>query len=193
MDYNFFLDTKSSKQWKKIGTGRRSGVAVPVFSLLSKKSAGIGDFYDLKFFADWCKSCGFSIVQLLPVNDLGFDFSPYNSVSSFALEPAYLSLLQLKNVSKWKYGKGIRGLRKRFSSDSERIDYNVKNEKLKVLRTIFEVEGKKNNEKLGLFVEENKFWLRDYALYKVLKEKQNGNTNEDTNRNLEYKERNKYI
>jgi len=105
------------------------------------------------------------------MNDLGFDFSPYNAVSSFALEPMYLSLSKLKNVNKIKHRKKITGLRKCFSPEPGRINYDIKEEKLKLLRVIFDNDFREDNSELAAFTEKNKYWLRDYALYKVLREK----------------------
>ena len=65
----------------------QSGVAVPLFSLYSKQSIGIGEFLDLIPFARWTAFCDFNIIQLLPVNDTGAESSPYSARSAFAMEP----------------------------------------------------------------------------------------------------------
>lgn len=65
---------------------------MPLFSLRSKRSCGIGEFEDLIPLIDWCKEKGFDCLQLLPLNDTGDDPSPYNPISSCALDPIYLSL-----------------------------------------------------------------------------------------------------
>ena len=70
----------------------QSGVAVPVFSLHSQDSVGIGEFLDLVPFGAWAKKCGLSIIQILPVNDTGFESSPYSARSAFALNPAFIRL-----------------------------------------------------------------------------------------------------
>ena len=71
---------------------RMTGVLSPLFSVYSKRSQGIGDLEDLKLLVDWCKKCGLSIIQLLPMNEVGSTFCPYDSISSFALEPMYVAL-----------------------------------------------------------------------------------------------------
>jgi len=68
------------------------GVNTPLFSLRTEKSGGIGEFLDLLPFIDWVATCGFNTIQLLPINDLGRDASPYNALSAFALNPLHLSL-----------------------------------------------------------------------------------------------------
>ena len=76
---------------------RTAGVVVPVFSLRSERSYGVGDFGDLRLLIDWACATGMKVVQLLPVNDTTThgtwsDSYPYNIVSCFALHPHYLDL-----------------------------------------------------------------------------------------------------
>ena len=75
------------------------GINTPLFSLKTEKSSGVGEFLDLIPLIDWCKTLGFSIVQLLPLNDSGLDPSPYNALSAFALNPIFISLHALPFVS----------------------------------------------------------------------------------------------
>lgn len=74
-----------------------SGVAVPVFSLRSEESCGIGEFLDLKKLADWCVATGLKLIQILPINDTTTDGGwsdsyPYKSISTKALHPIYLNM-----------------------------------------------------------------------------------------------------
>ena len=68
------------------------GVAVPLGALYTKNNSVIGEFGDLKPFADFCKAAGISIIQLLPVNDTGTQSSPYSGLSAFALHPIYIRI-----------------------------------------------------------------------------------------------------
>ena len=70
----------------------QSGVAVPLFSLRSKNSIGIGEYLDLIPFAQWSKLCDFNVIQLLPVNDTGAEASPYSARSAFALNPVFINI-----------------------------------------------------------------------------------------------------
>ena len=78
--------------------GRKyAGTAIPVFSLRTKDSFGVGEFHDLKLMADWAAATGQHIIQLLPINDTTMtrtwqDSYPYNANSSFALHPQFLHL-----------------------------------------------------------------------------------------------------
>jgi len=74
-----------------------AGVSVPIFSLRSDDSFGIGEFNDLKKLADWCVMVGLKLIQILPINDTTTDGGwgdsyPYKSVSTKALHPIYLNL-----------------------------------------------------------------------------------------------------
>lgn len=83
------------KIWNQIDTSPKHGVCVPLFSLHTQESCGIGEFLDLIPMIDWCISCGFQILQILPINDTGSCSSPYNSISSIALNPLHLSISAL--------------------------------------------------------------------------------------------------
>jgi len=101
---------------------RSAGVLAPLFSIYSGKSIGVGDFSDLKLLIDWAKSSGNSIIQLLPMNEVGLLFCPYDSISSFAIEPAYVTISPKKKEN----------LKKTFPAGKPYVDYSVKKEKVKI-------------------------------------------------------------
>ena len=177
-DYSSLLKTVSRKQWGEIGTQRRAGVAVPLFSLHSKNSVGIGDFLDLKSAVDWCKLTGNSILQLLPLNCMGNNNAPYSAQSSFALDASYISLNDVIGVDITKFQKDILRLRTQFSivagSDgASRVDFGVKKEKLDLLYNMFRnrIVNDETERSFRKFKEKTaKYWLDDYVMYRVLKE-----------------------
>ena len=126
IDYSFLKESKTADKWERFGMRRRAGVAVPLFSVRSRKSIGIGEIPDIKTIVRWCELTGNSILQLLPLNDTGFDFAPYNSVSSFALDPMYLSIQTLKEVNFAPFKKDIRELRTKFQKEKDKVDYAIK-------------------------------------------------------------------
>lgn len=130
----------------------------PLFSVYSKNSLGIGDFDDLKLLVDWCGSAGLSILQLLPMNEAGSTFCPYDALSSFALEPMYISL-------KTKKGRPPSG---------GLVDYSIKEEKIKRLWKIYLKDIKTSSKEFSGFVKRGSYWLEDFALFKVLKKYQAG-------------------
>ncbi len=90
---------------------RGAGVAVPVFSLRSENSFGVGEFADLKLLADWGKKAGLKLIQLLPINDTSAthtwqDSYPYAAISAFALHPIYLNLAAVAEREKQKAAGG---------------------------------------------------------------------------------------
>src|SRR5438477_12618357 len=69
-----------------------AGVLAPRFALRTETDLGIGDLEALRQFIDWAAGVGFKLVQLLPINEMGGDHSPYNAISAVALEPTTLYL-----------------------------------------------------------------------------------------------------
>jgi 4-alpha-glucanotransferase len=164
------LNTPAGKQWENIGARHHHGINVPLFSLHSDKSCGIGEYTDLLPIITWCKEIGFDIIQLLPLNDTGENPSPYSSISAFALNPIYLGLIDLP------YVKNDSELMQRISAmqrlnQSQRVDYKaVLSEKNVFLREYFKKYSEKviTTDPYKNFVIEND-WLYPYALFKTLK------------------------
>lgn len=175
IDYSNLLGKVSGRQWREIGTQRRAGVATPLFSVYSKNSVGIGDFADIKLLVDWCKSTKNSILQLLPLNCMGNNNAPYSAQSSFALDASYISLENVQAVPIEEFKEKISLLRQLFpivtnSDGSSRVDFDIKREKLKILKDMF-FKANLNDKRFLDFKEKTaKYWLDDYVLYRSLKE-----------------------
>ena len=174
VNYDEFLKSRCARQWRRIGVQRRAGVNVPLFSLYSQKSIGVGEFGDLTLLADWCVRTGMSLIQLLPMNDVGYDFRPYDGQSTFALDPMHLSLENIAGISPASFAAKMEALRSRFPCKPPRVNYAVKKEKLLLLREMFQGVSKKLPAVFRTFCREQDYWLRDYALFRVLKEKNQG-------------------
>src|SRR5436190_22166095 len=69
-----------------------AGILAPLFALRGENDLGIGDLGALREFIDWAAEIGFKLVQLLPINEIGTDNSPYNAISAMAIEPTTLHL-----------------------------------------------------------------------------------------------------
>jgi 4-alpha-glucanotransferase len=167
----YLLSTRSESKWKITGTHRRAGVLLPLFSVYSKNSLGIGDLHDLELVIDWAVLSGNSIIQLLPMNDLGSIFCPYDSTSSFALEPMYISIFKLASAKNKAIEAQIKKIKSLFPTGEKHVDYKIKKEKMRLLRLIYDLEGIGDMELFNKFKEENSYWILDFALFKVLKEK----------------------
>ncbi len=161
-----------------IGNAKCAGTLVPVFSLKSKDSFGIGDFGDLKKFIDWVAITKQRVLQVLPINDTTIthtwtDSYPYCSISIFALHPQYADLRSLPKIADVKTAKRFEALRKKLNALPQ-IDYEqVNNAKNAYLAAIFAQEGKKTMEskEFKAFFSENEGWLVPYAQYSFLRDK----------------------
>lgn len=162
-----FLNTLARPQWLKIGLARRAGVATPLFSIHSASSVGVGDSEDLKKLVDWCEVTGLTLIQLLPLNDVGFNFWPYDSQSIFALEPMHLALDHLTGIPSEKYSAVIQTLREKFPCHGIAYDSRIKKAKLELLRRIFIENSHRLPPAFQAYVETERFWLEDYVLFKA--------------------------
>jgi len=148
---------------------KRAGVLIPLFSVYSKNSFGVGDLGDLKKAIDWVAQTGNSIIQLLPMNDMAGLFCPYDALSAFALDPLYISLTDLVLPKDRSIKRQIETLRKQLILNKKYVDYSVKNEKLRILREIFSLDSAADSDNFSRFRSDNVYWLLDYALFKTLK------------------------
>lgn len=160
------------------GAWRGTGIAIPVFSIRTKNSLGVGEFTDLKPFADWTKSMGMNLIQVLPVNDTNaqkswVDSYPYKAISVFALHPQYLNLNSIQGFEKAVDQVTYKRERKRLNALSV-VDYEAVMElKLKWARQIFDQEktGFLQNKDFLNFLESNQHWLKPYAAFCYLRDK----------------------
>ena len=153
-------------------TWRAAGVVVPVFSLRSEHSYGVGDFGDLKRLVDWAVATGMKVIQLLPVNDTTtdghwHDSYPYNITSCFALHPHYIDLEQLGELkSKQKmtaYRRQQRELNALPQSDYEAV-HRVKSD---YVADIFDERGEQvlATKEFKAWFNDNGEWLKAYAAW----------------------------
>ncbi len=141
------------------------GFNTPLFSLRTKSSSGIGEFLDLIPLIDLCHETGFSIIQLLPLNDSGHDPSPYNAQSAFALNPIFISLQTLPFITADDL------LPFHTINELKEVAYeDVLNQKMDFFRKYFDSHfpALKDDISYKAFVETTT-WLKPYALFKVLK------------------------
>ncbi|MBU0548341.1 MAG: 4-alpha-glucanotransferase [Candidatus Omnitrophica bacterium] len=161
-----FSNIISKDSWMNIGFKKRAGVLVPLFTVYSKNSFGMGDLGDLKRIVDWAKLTANSIIQLLPMNEVGPLFCPYDALSSFALEPAYICLKDFSSLKEKQFNPGFK--------DNFNVDYAVKKEKLQLLWDVYLGQDLSEEFAFEDFQRENAYWLLDFALFKVLKDSYQG-------------------
>lgn len=147
-----------------------TGTAIPVSTLRSEKSCGIGEFLDLKYFGNWCKETGIDIIQLLPINDTGFQSSPYSALSAFALHPVYISIMDLPEAKGFKKEFDI--IKKRWDAKHEVHFNSVLKDKNNLLKKIYKNSmGKIKKSKNIKTWEKDNSWIKSYAVFSLLKEK----------------------
>lgn len=155
-----------------------AGTQVPVFSLRTRKSAGIGDFGDLKTMIDFVASTGQKVLQLLPINDTTIthtwtDSYPYSCISVFAIHPQYADLHALPELKDAKARAEAEKTRAELNA-LDKIDYEKVNDfKINYLRQIFNQEGEKmmKTAEYKAFFQDTELWLVPYAQYSYLRDK----------------------
>ena len=154
-----------------------TGVAIPVFSLRSAQSFGVGDFSDLKSFADFAAKSGMDLIQILPINDTTTfmdwrDSYPYRAISVFALHPIYFDMAAVRDVL----------------TAAEKVDFDAQQKTLNALDAIdYEavLAAKWHYIKIGYekmsktvfasmafldFFAKNRNWLEPYAAFCYLRD-----------------------
>ena len=157
---------------------RGAGVAIPVFSLRSQKSFGVGEFSDMLLLVDWAKETGLKLLQILPVNDTTAnhkwtDSYPYAAISAFALHPLYINL---EKVAGKEFSSIVKPLKKKKKQLNElaHFDYEqVMKFKLSVLKELYTASKNvfKNDAGYFAFFEMNREWLVPYAVFSYLRDK----------------------
>lgn len=149
-----------------------AGTLIPVFSLRTRGSFGVGDFGDLKMMIDWVAETHQKVLQVLPINDTTSthtwtDSYPYSCISIFAIHPQFADLRQLPAVADKEKAAAFETLREELNQLPQ-IDYErVNNAKIEYLRVIFEQEGGEVLKSAGFkaFLKESAHWLVPYAQY----------------------------
>lgn len=167
---SYLTHSPAAKQWEDIGIKHHHGIAVPLFSIHSSQSYGIGEYPDLLLLIDLCCSIGFDVIQLLPINDCGLGTSPYSALSAFALNPLFLGLSNLPHFEEYPLlTEQLKSLPK--FSQAQRIDYiQVRENKNRFLRAYYQLAGAQILESKG-YQEFTKSapWLRGYGAFEILK------------------------
>ncbi|MDB4498051.1 4-alpha-glucanotransferase [Gammaproteobacteria bacterium] len=157
-----------------------TGVAIPVFSLRSKKSWGVGEFYDLKQMVDWAVKEQHQLIQILPINDTtntgtALDSYPYRANSVYALHPQFVNVEKIGKLKDAQLFKKYQTQAETLNN-LEKIDYEAVNQlKRAYLKAIFNEKGQNTlkSQAYKSFYQENEFWLTPYAVFRYLLQ-QNG-------------------
>jgi 4-alpha-glucanotransferase len=156
-----------------------AGVGLPVFSIRTKSSFGVGDFDDIKLLVDWAERVGLKLIQVLPLNDtIGThtdeDVLPYAAISAFALNPLFLHLPAMGKLPE------NHSLQKEY--EAKRLELNeadlvrfleVVNFKLAYSKELYLLQKAKflKNKAFQQFLSDNEYWLVPYSVYCVLRDR----------------------
>ena len=171
------MEYELSQAFFKIWNVKKAGTLVPVFSLRTEGSFGVGDFGDLKRMIDWVEYTGQRLLQVLPINDTTMqrtwhDSYPYSCISVFALHPLYADLRQLPALADKKKAAEMEQLRKELNALAE-IDYErvirAKEEYLRLLYAQERTAILSSDDFKQWFAKEEQ-WLLPYAYYSVLRD-----------------------
>jgi len=174
---------------------RTAGVMVPVFAIRTEDDLGIGDTAGVMQMIDWASDMGMRFLQFLPINEMGNDCSPYNCISSVALEPTTLNTtpegIQELTQEDFRMVMIDTGAR---DGDKRVVDYSkVKRVKSNLLWLAFSrfredhfKKGTSREEQFLKFCYEEQDWLGDYCLFRLLMDYERGSEcweywNEDYN------------
>jgi 4-alpha-glucanotransferase len=157
-----------------------AGVVIPVFSLRSSGSQGVGDFGDLQRLVDWAVSDKLHVIQILPINDTTIshtwrDSYPYNCISVYAIHPQYIDLRKL-NKLKDRTAMAVFRRKTQELNSKAKVDYEAVNKlKMDYLRLLYEQDGGKVLSSKGFtaFFSENSQWLVPYSAFCFLRDRYN--------------------
>ncbi len=156
---------------------RGAGVAIPVFSLRSEHSFGVGEFADLKLMVDWAAATGQSMIQILPVNDTTMtgtwqDSYPYNANTTFALHPQFIRLSQVGELKDAGMAARFEALQRELNA-LPTVDYErVNRAKSEYLHAVYRDRARATfrSREFKSFMQANEDWLRPYAVFCALRD-----------------------
>lgn len=159
---------------------RRAGILVPLFSIPSSRSWGIGEISDIASIAPWLTHAGMRLLQLLPINEMPVgESSPYSAMSAMAIDPQFVSIDALEDFAA-SGGEAALSPNHRAQLEAARravrIDYAaVRPLKHAALRRSFAVfrdrewsTHSRRADAFGRFIREQSWWLDDYTLFRAL-------------------------
>ena len=160
-----------------------AGILEPVFAIRTEGDLGIGDTEGVRQMIDWCARHGLNILQTLPINELSDDNSPYDTLSSLAIEPTTIAIspAAIPDLAPEKF-EALAPPALLGELRQGPVNYpEVRALKRKLLEAAFEAFYQQHFHRkteralqFGAFLKENEDWLSDYALFRLLMEENGG-------------------
>jgi 4-alpha-glucanotransferase len=170
----------------RLGAGRHAGTLVPLFSIPSRRSWGVGEIPDIPVFARWLEAGGFDFVQILPVNEMADgQNSPYSALSAMAIDPVFIAVADVEEFVSAGGERALTGQDRatldRVRASSSVAYADVRQIKWRALRAAFDrfeaTEWRSQSARaraFRAFVDREAWWLRDYALFRALHAEHSG-------------------
>jgi 4-alpha-glucanotransferase len=192
----------TAEAWRKVGHDPRFGVMLPLTYLRTKRNQGVGDFVDIPILKEFSEEIGSTILQFLPLNDMGRGKCPYSAISAFALDPVFIGLDEVPEMKENPSEAVMSLIRENYHIVEEQkaaeclnIDL-LRAFKFRILYQLFWDFIDRNREQRTSRWHEfeswqynNQYWLDDYAMFRCLKNKFNWTSWQDWP--VEYRERQK--
>ncbi len=160
-----------------IGGFKCAGVAIPVFSLRTNNSFGIGEFSDIKLMVDWANKTGQKVIQTLPINDTtrfrtNADSYPYSAITVMGLHPIYINPFEIGELADKAKMKDFEIAKETFNASPTVMYQEVCAKKWEYFQLIFKQIGKKvlASKEYKDFDKENAEWLHPYACFCTLRD-----------------------
>lgn len=165
-----------------LARGRHAGLLVPLASIPSGRSWGIGEIPDLEPLAAWLRSAGLDVLQLLPINEMAAgQCSPYSAVSAMAIDPVYVSLADVEEFGS-SGGEAAMDAASRSRLASVRAAPRIEHEAVRALKRhalrsafgrFFDEHWNRSTTRsaeLARFIDRERWWLDDYALFRAIRD-----------------------
>ena len=161
-----------------VGNWKVAGVAIPVFSIRTKKGAGVGEMPDIKLLVDWAVKTRMKIIQILPVNDTvathtWIDSYPYAAISVHALHPILGSMNEIGKLRNKKQQTEINKEAKALN-ELDSVDYDAV---MKLKSRFYKLSYDENRDEVlkskefKSFMKRNENWIHSYAAFSYLRDR----------------------
>ena len=163
-----------------VSRGRHVGLLIPLFSLPSSSSWGIGEIPDIPLVARWLQHGGQNLLQMLPINEMApGQKSPYSAITAMAIDPIFIGLREVEDFLALGGENSLDAAERETLSAARAaavVDHDrVRTVKHAALRRAFERFRREQfdrrsarAEALHAYLDEQHWWLDDYAVFRAL-------------------------
>jgi 4-alpha-glucanotransferase len=167
-------------------SGRHAGLLVPLFSIPSRESWGVGEIPDITRLSAWMRESGLDFLQLLPLNEMAEgQNSPYSALSAMAIDPLFIAPAAVEDVQALGGEDLLSDEERRALADARAassIQYPVVRAiKGQVFRAAFDrfmraewTPQSHRAARLTEYMQRERWWLDDYTLFRAIHAREEG-------------------